>query len=176
MSRVVETLLVDRMALLLEDEVTPHFGSMWASGFGSGHPPALPKRSAVGSRLVEGHNVTLDDPTAVGRFAVEEIEFWRDTGLYYFVPCVARTGPSPCSPLPQHSGDRSQRAWPCRGRRRTDCHGARNARLDRQLHVRPWNRSMRAFNENPGSLDAGLLVGTSIPPRSDGTPRCCALC
>src|SRR5678816_855062 len=31
-SRVVETLLVDRMALLLEDEVTPHFGSMWASG------------------------------------------------------------------------------------------------------------------------------------------------
>ncbi len=40
-SRVVETLLVDRMALLLEDEVTPHFGSMWASGFGASHPPAL---------------------------------------------------------------------------------------------------------------------------------------
>src|SRR5262245_61991030 len=36
-SRVVETLLVDRMALLLEEEVTPHFGSMWASGFGDGH-------------------------------------------------------------------------------------------------------------------------------------------
>ena len=52
-SRVVETLLVDRMALMLEDEVTPHFGSMRASGFGDGHPPALPKRSAVGTRVVE---------------------------------------------------------------------------------------------------------------------------
>jgi len=31
--------------VLLEDEVTPHFGSMWASGFGDSHPPALPKRS-----------------------------------------------------------------------------------------------------------------------------------
>ena len=48
-SRVVETLLVDRMALMLEDEVTPHFGSMWASGFGDSHPPALPKRSAIGA-------------------------------------------------------------------------------------------------------------------------------
>ena len=36
--------------------------------------------------------VALDDPIAVGRFAVEEIEFWRDAGLYYFVPCVAKEG------------------------------------------------------------------------------------
>ena len=91
-SRVVETLLVDRMTLMLEDEVAPHFGSMRSSGFGDAHPPALAKRSAIGRRLSEGHIVALDDPAAVGRFAVEEIEFWRDAGLYYFVPCVAKEG------------------------------------------------------------------------------------
>src|SRR5678815_5056977 len=44
-SRVVETLLVDRMALMLADETAPHFESVRASGFGDGFPPALSKRS-----------------------------------------------------------------------------------------------------------------------------------
>src|SRR5262245_3875465 len=91
-ARVVETLLVDRMTLMLADETAPHFGSMRSSGFGDGHPPALPKRSAIGRRLSDGNIVSLDDPTAVGRFTLEEIEFWRDAGLFYFVPCVASEG------------------------------------------------------------------------------------
>src|SRR5437667_11807899 len=33
-SRVVETLLVDRMALMLEDEAAPYYGSVRASRFG----------------------------------------------------------------------------------------------------------------------------------------------
>ena len=77
----METLLVDRMALMLEDEVAPYFGSVRASGFGDSHPPALPRRSAIAQRVETGHIVALDDPIAVGRFAVEEIEFWRDVGL-----------------------------------------------------------------------------------------------
>ena len=162
-SRVVETLLVDRMALLLEDEVTPHFGSMWASGFGNGHPPALPKRSAVGGRLVEGHNVTLDDPTAVGRFAVEEIEFWRDAGLYYFVPCVAKDGTIAVLALgrknsgePLSSEDMALLAAVA-GQIAT---ALENARLYRQLHLKAVEIDrMRAFNENIlESLDNGLLV------------------
>ena len=32
----------------------------------------------------------LDDPMAATRFTAEEIEFWRDHGIYYFVPCVAK--------------------------------------------------------------------------------------
>src|SRR6476620_3390942 len=91
-TRVVETLVVDRMALMLESDTATHCGSVRASGFGDSHPPALAKRSSVGARLAAGHVVALDDPTAVGRFAVEEIEFWRDAGLYYFVPCVAKEG------------------------------------------------------------------------------------
>jgi len=161
--RVVETLLVDRMALLLEDEVTPHFGSMWASGFGNSHPPALPKRSAIGSRLVDGHNVTLDDPTAVGRFAVEEIEFWRDAGLYYFVPCVAKEGTIAVLALgrtnsgePLSSEDMALLAAVA-GQIAT---ALENARLYRQLHMKAVEIDrMRAFNENIlESLDDGLLV------------------
>jgi PAS domain S-box-containing protein len=162
-SRVVETLLVDRMALLLEDEVTPHFGSMWASGFGSSHPPALPKRSSIGHRLVEGHNVTLDDPTAVGRFTVEEIEFWRDAGLYYFVPCVAKDGTIAVLALgrknsgePLSSEDMALLAAVA-GQIAT---ALENARLYRQLHLKAVEIDrMRAFNENIlESLDDGLLV------------------
>jgi two-component system, NtrC family, sensor kinase len=162
-SRVVETLLVDRMALLLEDEVTPHFGSTWASGFGNSHPPALPKRSAIGSRLVDGHNVTLDDPTAVGRFAVEEIEFWRDAGLYYFVPCVAKDGTIAVLALgrknsgePLSSEDMALLAAVA-GQIAT---ALENARLYRQLHMKAVEIDrMRAFNENIlESLDDGLLV------------------
>jgi two-component system, NtrC family, sensor kinase len=162
-SRVVETLLVDRMALLLGDEVAPHFGSMWAAGFGNSHPPALPKRSGIGARLVDGHNVTLDDPTAVGRFAAEEIEFWRDAGLYYFVPCVAKEGTIAVLALgrkdsgdPLSSEDMALLAAVA-GQMAT---ALENARLYRQLHVKAVEIDrMRAFNENIlESLDDGLLV------------------
>ena len=77
-SRVVETLLVDRMALLLEDEATPYYGSIRASGFGDGHPPALPRLSGIGQRLDAGRIVALDDPIASAGLPVDEIEFWRD--------------------------------------------------------------------------------------------------
>ena len=162
-SRVVETLLVDRMALLLEDEEAPHFGSMWASGFGDSHPPALPKRSAIGSRLTDGHNVTLDDPTAAVLFPAEEIEFWRDTGLYYFVPCVAKDGTSAVLALgrkdtgdPLNSEDMALLAAVA-GQIAT---ALENARLYRQLHLKAIEIDrMRAFNENIlESLDDGLLV------------------
>jgi len=162
-SRVVETLLVDRMALLLEDEVAPHFGSMWASGFGDRHPPALPKRSAIGRRLVDGHNVTLDDPTAVALFAAEEIEFWRDAGLYYFVPCESKEGTigvlalgrkSSGDPL---SSEDMALLGAVAGQMAT---ALENARLYRQLHLKAVEIDrMRAFNENIlESLDGGLLV------------------
>jgi PAS domain S-box-containing protein len=162
-ARVVETLPVDRMALLLEDEVAPHFGSMRASGFGDAHPPALPKRSAIGRRLVDGHVVALDDPSAVGRFPAEEIEFWRDAGLYYFVPCVVTGGAVAVLALgrkdtgePLSSEDTGLLAAVA-GQIAT---ALENARLYRQLHVKAAELDrMHAFNENIlESLDDGLLV------------------
>jgi two-component system, NtrC family, sensor kinase len=162
-ARVVETLLVDRMTLMLADEAAPHFGSMRSSGFGDRHPPALAKRSAIGRRLSDGNIVSLDDPTAVGRFALEEIEFWRDAGLYYFVPCVASDGTIAVLAVgrkdtgePLSSEDMGL-LWAVAGQIAT---ALENARLYRQLHLKAVEVDrMRAFNENIlESLDDGLLV------------------
>ncbi|HVZ23552.1 MAG TPA: ATP-binding protein, partial [Vicinamibacterales bacterium] len=162
-SRVMETLLVDRMALMLEDEAAPYFGSVRASGFGDSHPPALPRRSAIAARLEAGHIVALDDPIAVGRFAVEEIEFWRDAGLYYFVPCVAKEGTIALLALGRkdtgellNSEDISLLVAVA-GQIAT---ALENARLYRQLHLKAGELDrMRAFNEDIlESLDDGLLV------------------
>ena len=32
--------------------------------------------------------MALDDPIAAARFLAEEVECWRDQGIYYFVPCI----------------------------------------------------------------------------------------
>jgi PAS domain S-box-containing protein len=162
-SRVVETLLVDRLALMLEDETAPFFGSVRASGFGDAHPPALSKRSGIGARLAGGHTAALDDPIAVGRFPAEEIEFWRDAGLYYFVPCVAKEGTIAVLALgrkdtgePLNSEDMALLAAVA-GQIAT---ALENARLYRQLHIKAQELDrVRAFNENIlESLDDGLLV------------------
>ena len=162
-SRVVETLLVDRMALMLGDESAPHFGSVRASGFGDHHPPALPKQSSIGARLRGGHIVALDDPIGTSRFTVEDIEFWRDAGLYYFIPCVAKQGTIAVLALgrkstgePLNSEDTALLVAVA-GQIAT---ALENARLYRQLHVKAVELDrMRAFNENIiESLDQGLLV------------------
>jgi uncharacterized membrane protein YhdT len=92
--RVTETLLVDRMALLLapissgrDDE----FVTIAHSGF-AGEPPALLRASDVGTRLVSGHTLTLDDLFALRRVDARELEFWRESGIHYFVPCVSKEG------------------------------------------------------------------------------------
>jgi len=162
-TRVVDTLLVDRMTLMLADEVTTHFGSIRASGFGDLHPPALHRMSGVGSRLSEGHIVALDDPVAVSRFAVEEIEFWRDAGLYYFVPCVANEGAMAVLALGRKSSGEPLNSedigllTAVAGQMAT---ALENARLYRQLHVKAQELDrLRTFNENIlESLDSGLLV------------------
>ena len=162
-SRVVETLLVDRMALMLEEEAAPHFGSVRASGFAHGHPPVLPKRSGIGMRLADGHLVALDDPIAVGRFAAEEIEFWRDAGLYYFVPCVSKEGMIAVLALGRKSSGEplnSEDTGLLSAVAGQIATALENARLYRQLHVKATELDrMRTFNENIlESLDSGLLV------------------
>jgi two-component system NtrC family sensor kinase len=162
-SRVVETLLIDRMTLMLEDEVTSHFGSVRASGFGVAHPPALARLSSIGTRLSEGYLVALDDPMAAGRFPAEEIEFWRDAGLYYFVPCVAKGGTIAILALGRKDTGESLNSediallTAVAGQIAT---ALENARLYRQLHLKALELDrLRAFNENIlESLDDGLLV------------------
>ena len=162
-SRVMETLLVDRMALMLADESAPHFGSVRASGFGDCHPPALPRRSGIGARLDAGHTVALDDPIAASRFAAEDVEFWRDAGLYYFIPCVSNEGTIALLALGRKntgeplSSEDTALLSAVAGQIAT---ALENARLYRQLHVKALELDrLRAFNENIlESLDDGLLV------------------
>ena len=162
-SRVVETLLVDRMALMLEDESAPQYESVRASGFGEIRPPALPKQSGIGECLASGDIVALDDPIASARFAVEEVEFWRDGGLYYFVPCISKEGAVAILAVgrketgePLNSEDMALLSAVA-GQIAT---AIENARLYRQLHIKAFELDrMRAFNENIlESLDDGLLV------------------
>ena len=162
-SRVVETRLVDRMALMLADEAAPHFGSVSAAGFGNAHPPALPRRSEIGQRLDAGHIAALDDAIAASRFPAEEVEFWRDAGLSYFIPCVSNEGTIAVLALgrketgePLNSEDTALLAAVA-GQIAT---AVENARLYRQLHVKAFELDrLRAFNENIlESLDDGLLV------------------
>ena len=162
-ARIVDTLGIDRMALMLEDDTAPHFGTFRATGFADVQPPALPKQSGVGARLCDGHVVALDDPMAVGRFAAEEIEFWRDVGLYYFVPCAAKDDTIAVLALgrketgePLSSEDMALLAAVA-GQIAT---ALENARLYRQLHLKAAELDrMRAFNENiVESLADGLLV------------------
>jgi PAS domain S-box-containing protein len=161
-SRVVETLEVDSMALMVESESGPDWVAMHAYGYQSA-VPALPKLSGIGRRLAGGNLVALDDPTAVGWFAAEEIEFWRDASLYYFVPCVSQTGATAVLALgrkhssePLNSEDMALLAAVAAQM----ATALENARLYRQLHVKAIELDrVRAFNENIlESLDDGLVV------------------
>ena len=118
---------------------------------------------SIGARLAAGHIVALDDPIAASRFAAEEIEFWRDAGLYYFIPCVSNEGTIAVLALgrkdsgePLNSEDMALLSAVA-GQIAT---ALENARLYRQLHVKAIELDrLRAFNENIlESLDDGLLV------------------
>jgi PAS domain S-box-containing protein len=162
-TRVVETLVVDRMALMIESDAGSHFSSVRAAGFDTVPPPALGRRSTVGASLSDGRAVTLDDPMAAGGFDADEIEIWRDAGLYCFVPCVAKERTIAVLALGRkargahlNSEDRAL-LTAVAGQIAT---ALENARLYRQLQVKAieFDR-LRTFNENIlESLDDGLLV------------------
>ena len=162
-SRVVETLLVERMALMLTDDDLRRFAPVSASGFDAGDPPSLEKETEMGARLQDGHVVSLDDPLTSSRFPDDEVEFWRGAGLSYFIPCVSNEGTIAVLAIgrketgePLNSEDTALLSAVA-GQIAT---ALENARLYRQLHTKASELDrLRAFNENIlESLDDGLLV------------------
>lgn len=159
--RVRETIELDRMAFLLATDAGD-FDPMSHQGFDQA-PPRLPSGSGVGGRLHTGHTVRLDDPLAATRFTAEEIEFWRDAGVYYFVPCVTKNAAIAVLGLgrrasgePLSSEDMALvTAVAAQAATAID-----NGRLYRQLHLKATELDrLHAFNENIlESLDDGLLV------------------
>ena len=92
-ARVTETLVVDRMALMLaplDGEGRGDYRAIRATGFDpAAPPPPLSRSSGLGQRLQGRHTAVLDDPVSARRFPPEEVNFWRGFGINYFVPCVS---------------------------------------------------------------------------------------
>ena len=160
-SRVKETLAVDRMALMLASE-SGAFESLRDDGFDQ-RVPALRRGSAMTDRLDAGHTVRLDEPLAASRFAVEEVEFWRDAGIYYLVPCLSKGMAIAVLALgrrdsgePLNSEDLGL-LTAVAGQVAT---AIENGRLYRQLHLKAVElERLRSFSQNIlESLDDGLMV------------------
>jgi PAS domain S-box-containing protein len=160
-TRVRETIELDRMAFLLTTD-TGDFESLAAEGFDA-PPPKLNAVSGIGSRLHSGHTVRLDDPLAATRFTAEEIEFWRDQGVYYFVPCVAKDAAIAVLALGRRASGEPLSTEDTALVTAVAAQAAtaiENGRLYRQLHLKASELDrLHAFNENIlESLDDGLLV------------------
>jgi len=161
-ARIVETLVVDRMALMLADERSGDFASIGDYGF-TQPVPRLPRASSMMSRLDGGHTVALDDPIAAARFVAEEVEFWRDAGTFYFVPCVFEGRTIAVLALGRKETDEPFNSedlgllTAVAGQVAT---AIENGRLYRQLRLKAEEVGrMREFNENIlESLDDGLAV------------------
>jgi two-component system NtrC family sensor kinase len=163
--RVTETLVVDRMALLLAPLASGREGDFITiahSGFPDA-PPVLSRSSAIAMRLMAGHTLVLDDPLAHRRAEPREIEFWRDVGIHYFVPCVSKDGTIAAMALgrkasaePLSSEDMALLAAVAA----QAATAIENGRLYRQLIVKADElERMREFSENIlESLNDGLAV------------------
>ena len=160
-SRVKETIELDRIVFLLASDAGD-FESISSAGFDS-LPPRLIGASGIGSRLHSAHTVRLDDPMAATRFTAEEIEYWRDHGLYYFVPCVAKDAAIAVLALGRRdSGEplSTEDTALVIAVAAQAASAIENGRLYRQLHLKASELDrLHAFNENIlESLDDGLLV------------------
>ena len=163
--RVMETLVVDRMALMLAPAATGREGDFVTIahvGF-AGEPPVLSGSSEAATRLISGHTLTLDDPLVPRRVSTREIEFWRDEGIHYFVPCVSKEGTIAVMALgrkasaePLSSEDMALLAAVAA----QAATALENGRLYRQLRMKADElERMREFSENIlESLNDGLAV------------------
>jgi PAS domain S-box-containing protein len=161
-SRIVETLVVDRMALMLADEQSRDFAPISDFGF-SREVPHLSRSSSLLSRLDTGYTVALDDPMSAAFFDAEEVEFWRDAGIHYFVPCVFEGRAIAVFALGNKETEQPYNSEDLGLLTAVAAQAAtslENGRLYRQLHLKAEELDgLRAFNENIlESLDDGLVV------------------
>jgi PAS domain-containing protein len=161
-ARIVETLVIDRMALMLSDERSGDFTSLGDYGFAQ-RVPRLSRSSSLLPRLDAGYAIALDDPISAARFVAEEVEFWRDVGTYYFVPCVFEGRAIAVLALGRKETDEpfnSEDLALLNAVAGQVATAIENGRLYRELRMKAEELGrMREFNENIlESLDDGLAV------------------
>jgi len=160
-TRVGETIEVDTLAFMLADEVG-NFEPLHVAGLENG-VPCLSASSGIGRRLALGQTVRLDEPMAAARLTAEEIDFWRDLDIYYFVPCISQGAAVALLLLGRRqsgeplTSEDLQLVTAVAGQAAV---AIENGRLYRQLHIKASELDrLRAFNENIlESLDDGMLV------------------
>ena len=132
------------------------------SGFAS-QPPALRSETEAGTRVIAGHTLSLDDPLTQRRIDSREVEFWREFGIHYFIPCVSKDGTIAVMAIgrkgntePLSSEDMALLAAVAA----QAATALENGRLYRQLRVKAEELDrMREFSENIlESLNDGLAV------------------
>ena len=95
-TRVTETLAVNHTVLMLSP-LAPDPGQQFKPSHAGGGRrvsdwPVLKPDSSIGRRLVMRHTVMLDDSVSAHLHPGEEVAFWREQGIHYFVPCVSEEG------------------------------------------------------------------------------------
>jgi two-component system NtrC family sensor kinase len=160
-TRVRETIELDRMAFLLANDAGD-FEPIGQEGFDAA-PPRLSGASGIGGRLHSAHTVRLDDPMAVARFTAEEVEYWRDAGVFYFVPCITKDHAIAVLALGRRASGEplsSEDTALVTAVAAQAASAIENGKLYRQLHLKASELDrLHAFNENIlESLDDGLLV------------------
>ena len=164
--RVTETLVVDRMALLLAPasvvRESPEFATIAQAGFADA-PPRLPSGSEVATRLMSGHTLVLDETPTLRRIDGRELEFWREAGIHYFVPCVSKEGTIAVMALGQKASGEPLSSEDMALLSAVAAQAAtalENGRLYRQLRTKADElERMRQFSENIlESLNDGLAV------------------
>jgi len=163
--RVMETLVVDRMALMLAPAASGRegeFATIAHIGF-AGPPAVLPRGSQAGARLIAGHTLSLDDPLTQRRIDAREIDFWREAGIHYFVPCVSKEGTIAVLALGRKASNEPLSSEDMALLAAVAAQAAtalENGRLYRQLHNKADElEHMREFSENIlESLNDGLAV------------------
>ncbi|MBM64485.1 MAG: hypothetical protein CL484_16170 [Acidobacteria bacterium] len=95
-TRVTETLAVNHTVLMLSP-LAPDPGQQFRPSHAGGGRrvadwPVLRPDSSIGRRLVMRQTVMLDDSVSAHLHPGEEVAFWREQGIHYFVPCVSEEG------------------------------------------------------------------------------------
>ena len=163
-ARVTETLVVDRMALMLAPASADagDFVTISHAGFPDA-PPPLPRVSEVATRLFSGHTLALDETLALRRLDPREVDFWRDAGIHYFVPCVSKEGTIAVMALGRKASSEPLSSEDMALLSAVAAQAAtalENGRLYRQLRTKADElERMRQFSENIlESLNDGLAV------------------
>ena len=96
LARVKDTLLVDRLCLMLGHRLRCVRAGA-ARGVRPGTAADRPRLGGGRPRCRRDTSCGSTTRWPAARLPAEDVEYWRDAGLYYFVPCVSKGASSRCS-------------------------------------------------------------------------------